>query len=65
MVMNTKEESSTNPPGEENEDHLPEAGHNKMPIALFLVWVAFICFGVVYMIKFSVPDLVNNWLQKP
>lgn len=63
--MNTKEDSSTNPPSEENDDQLLESGHNKMPIALFLVWVAFICFGVVYMIKFSVPDLVNNWLQKP
>lgn len=40
----------------------PEPQHNKMPLALFLIWVAFICYGVIYMIKFGVPDLIQ-WLN--
>lgn len=63
--MSDKDTSVEVENAELNDDLPPEPGHNKMPIALFLVWVAFICYGVIYMMKFSVPDLVNNWLQKP
>ena len=40
----------------------PEPLHSKMPLALFLVWVAVICYGALYMMTFGIPDLIN-WLN--
>jgi len=39
-------------------------GDGRMPKWLYLIWLIFIIWGVIYLVRFAIPSL-KEWLSNP
>ena len=59
--MKQKQQIDEPTPDAERQFHEGE-GH-KVPLVIILVWTVLIIWCVFYVVKYSVPDLMQNWLK--